>query len=453
MTDTTGIATVTEAARRAGAAAEGFGALAPAARRDLLDACAAALEAAADGIVAAAADESGLAPDALRGEMARTTGQLRLLGAHVAAGRHAPERVSAGVAAGDADVRTVRVAVGPVAVFAASNFPLAFGVAGGDTAAALAAGCPVVAKAHPAQPETGRAVARALGGVLPEGVFSLVEGGADVSLALVRAAEIRAVGFTGSLTGGRALMDAAAARPEPIPVYAEMGSLNPVFVLPGAAGDEEWAAALAGSVTRAMGQLCTKPGLVVLPETPEGEKLAESLAQAVAAAPSHRMLTAPMARAHEAWGEAARALPDAAVTAGPGAPGPFAVRVPATRLTGELLDEHFGPAVVLATAPASSYAALARTLPGSLTATLLGTPADEPGAAPLLRALALRAGRVVWNGVPTGVAVCEAMVHGGPWPATSAPWSTSVGTAAVDRFTRPVALQGVPRGLLGGLAG
>ncbi|WP_037869308.1 aldehyde dehydrogenase family protein, partial [Streptomyces sp. SPB074] len=345
MTDTTGTGPVAEAAREAGAAADGFGALAPAERRELLAACAAALEAATDEIVSLAAAESGLAADALRGEMARTTGQLRLLGAHVAAGRHLPERVSAGVAAGGADVRAVRVAVGPVAVFAASNLPLAFGVAGGDTAAALAAGCPVVVKAHPAQPETARAVARALGGVLPDGVFSLVEGGTDVSLALVGAPEIRAVGFTGSLTGGRALMDAAAARPEPIPVYAEMGSLNPVFVLPEAAGDEEWATALAGSATRAMGQLCTKPGLVVLPETPEGEKLAEALARAVAAAPAHRMLTPPMARAHEAWGERARALPDAVVTASADAAGPFAVRVPAARLGGELLDEHFGPAV------------------------------------------------------------------------------------------------------------
>ncbi|NED79075.1 aldehyde dehydrogenase family protein, partial [Streptomyces sp. SID11233] len=188
--------------------------------------------------------------------------------------------------------------------------------------------------------------------------------------------EIRAVGFTGSLAGGRALMDAAAARPDPIPVYAEMGSLNPVFVLPGAAENEEWATALAGSVTRAMGQLCTKPGLIVVPETPEGEKLAALLAEAVAAAPSHRMLTEPMARAHEEWGTAARAIPDATVTASP--EGPFAVRVPSTALRGPLLEEHFGPAVVIATAPVSSYGPLSRTLPGTLTATLLATPKDEP---------------------------------------------------------------------------
>ncbi|MER7475518.1 aldehyde dehydrogenase family protein, partial [Micromonospora sp. NPDC000018] len=270
-------------------------------RRDALHGCAAVLADRGDEIVKLAADETGLTETRLRGELDRTTGQLRLLGDHAAVPWR---RVSPAAGPGGADVVTVPVPVGPVAVFAASNFPLAFGVPGGDTGSALAAGCPVVVKAHPAQPRTGELLGSLLAEVLPDGAFSLVSGGVEESLELVRAPGIRAVGFTGSLAGGRALMDAAAARPDPIPVYAEMGSLNPVFVLPGAATDPRWTDALAAAVTGSSGQLCTKPGLVVT----ESADFAARLASAVAGSPTHRMLTGAMADAHAAWRERAGTL-------------------------------------------------------------------------------------------------------------------------------------------------
>ncbi|SCF45768.1 aldehyde dehydrogenase family protein [Micromonospora mirobrigensis] len=409
-------------------------------RRDLLYACADSLSAAGAQIVATARDETGLTETRLSAELERTVGQLRLLGDFVAAGRHQPARLSPGVAAGGADVFALSVPIGPVAVFAASNFPLAFGVAGGDTASALAAGCPVVVKAHPAQPATSRLVTGRLAAVLPQGVFGLVEGGPEVSVALVQNPVVRAVGFTGSLFGGRALMAAAAARPDPIPVYAEMGSLNPVFVFPEAATDRSWVTALAAAVTGSSGQLCTKPGLVVVPD----ETFARALAAEVAAAPTHRMLTPAMAQAHERWFEQASVVGGVQVVAGDGNPRPFTVQLPPEALHGPFLEEHFGPAVVVCCAPVEAYPHIVETLEGTLTATVIANSNDQPAAAALLPGLVARAGRVVWNGVPTGVAVCDAMHHGGPWPATSAPWATSVGSAAIQRFLRTVALQGLP---------
>ncbi|MEV4416728.1 aldehyde dehydrogenase family protein [Catellatospora sp. NPDC049609] len=404
-------------------------------RRAMLHACADVLVLAGDEIVATALAETGLTEARLRGELDRTANQFRQYGDHAA---EPWRRVSAGAAAGGADVVTVPVPVGPVAVFAASNFPLAFGVSGGDTASALAAGCPVVVKAHPAQPHTGELLGRLLARTLPEGAFSLVAGGPEVSLELVRAPGIRAVGFTGSLQGGRALMDAAAGRPDPIPVYAEMGSLNPVLVLPGAAGAAT-VAALAAAVTGSAGQLCTKPGLVLT----ESAAFADALAAAVAALPVHRMLTPAMADAHARW----RSDTSAAhrVVAGEGEPAPFAVVVDAAELAGELLEEHFGPSVVIGVGEPGK---VLERLEGSLTASVFAADADRDTARVLLPALLARAGRVVWNGVPTGVAVCDAMHHGGPWPATSASWSTSVGTEAIERFRRPVALQGLPAELI-----
>ncbi|WP_431880316.1 aldehyde dehydrogenase family protein [Micromonospora marina] len=450
--------TITEYAARAADAARVLATWTGAQRRDLLHRCADALAAAEDRIIGVAAAETGLTPARLAGELARTTGQLRLLGDFVAADRHRDPLASPAAAPDGSDVVTVPVPVGPVAVFAASNFPLAFGVPGGDTAAALAAGCPVLVKAHPAQPETSRLLADLLAAALaaaPAGTFALVEGGPEVSLALVTSPPIRAVGFTGSLRGGRALMDAAAGRPDPIPVYAEMGSLNPVLVLPGAARDGNWAAALAAAVTGSAGQLCTKPGLVLVPACPAGTALADGIAVAVAATPTHRMLTEDMAAAHAEWLDRAANLPGTKLTSAPPptagtgerTPRPFVVQVEPEQLSGDLLEEHFGPTVVVCAAPVDAYPGIVARLAGSLTATLIVDPvdpADSDLAVALLPALAERAGRVVVNGVPTGVAVCDAMHHGGPWPATSAPWSTSVGTAAVRRFLRPVALQGLP---------
>lgn len=412
-------------------------------RRDLLHALADALAARRDEVVALASEETGLTEARLNGEFDRTTGQLRLLGDYVAAGKHRPQRTSPGGGPGGVDIAQIVVPVGPVAVFAASNFPLAFGVLGGDTGAALAAGCTVVVKAHPAQPRTSALLGDIARPVLGD-AFTLVTGGAAASIELVQAPGIRAVGFTGSLGGGRALMDAAAARTDPIPVYAEMGSINPVFVLPGAAADLTRAAALAAAVTGSSGQLCTKPGLVVVPEN--ANEFAAELASQVAAAAVHRMLTPGMAAAHAEW--VASVSTTDGVRIGTGDPAPVAVTVKAAELTEPMLAEHFGPAVVIALASAEAYATLASSLEGQLTATVHATDADHDLARALLPVLIGKAGRIVWNGVPTGVAVVDAMLHGGPWPATSAPWSTSVGTAAVERFQRPVALQGVPADLL-----
>lgn len=415
-------------------------------RRDVLHALADALADAGDEIVEVAAEETGLTTARLTGELDRTTGQLRLLGDFVAAGRHLPSRASAGAGPGGTDIRQIVVPVGPVAVFAASNFPLAFGVLGGDTGSALAAGCPVVVKAHPAHPALSTLLASIASGVLGD-AFGMVSGGPDVSLALVQEPGIKAVGFTGSLRGGRALMDAAAARPDPIPVYAEMGSVNPVFVLPGAASDLTRASALAAAVTGSAGQLCTKPGLVFVPTS--ARDFAETLATEVSGTPVHRMLTDGMTAAHGDW-VAALEGSGLDVRVGSTAPAPVAAVVPADALAdATLLEEHFGPAVVVVLADPATYPALAADLEGQLTATVhAALPFDQDAARALLPVLAGKAGRVIWNGVPTGVAVVDAMLHGGPWPATSAAWSTSVGTAAIERFQRPVALQGVPTDLL-----
>lgn len=443
------------ACAKAAEAFTGYAGLAAAARRDLLHACADLLDAAGDELVVLTGSESGLTEPRLRGELARTTGQLRTLGDFVADGRHLPDITSADAAPGGGDIVMASVAMGPVAVFAASNFPLAFGVAGGDTASALAAGCPVVVKAHPAQPETSRRIGSILASALPDGVFNLVEGGAGTSIALVRHPAVKAVGFTGSLAGGRALMDAAAARPDPIPVYAEMGSLNPVFVLPEAAADIEWADKLAAAVTGSAGQLCTKPGLIVVPQTEAGKALGEKISSVVSGTPAtHPMLTDGMAAAHGNWLTDVSQRDTVTVhtaEAGSGAQA-FAVEVAPEQLSGDFLEEHFGPATVISQVAVEDYPSVVDRLEGSLTATVIGSDADYGHASRLLPTLVGKAGRVIWNGVPTGVAVCDAMLHGGPWPATSAPLSTSVGTAAVARFRRPVALQGLPLQLRDGVA-
>ncbi|NUP49524.1 MAG: aldehyde dehydrogenase family protein [Catenulispora sp.] len=451
------------AADAASAAAGPYGAWSAERRRDLLHACADALEAARDELVDLVRAETALTPERLGGEVTRTTGQLRLYGDHVAAGRHLSARTSKGAAPGGADVWTVDVPLGPVAVFAASNFPFAFGVPGGDTASALAAGCPVVVKGHPAQPRLSRRIAEVLAGAVtgagaPEGTFGFLDAESTdgdpnkLSIELVQHPAIKAVGFTGSFGGGRALMDAAAARPEPIPVYAEMGSVNPVFVLPGAvadeAGREKWASALAAAVTGSAGQLCTKPGVVFVPDTEDGRVLGDAAVAQIAGTAPIPMLTDGMAAAHRTWQE--RVTGTAGTEAGEGKP--FAVQISAKDFAGDYREEHFGPATVIVRADPADYPALADSLEGQLTATVIAddaSDADRSAARALLPSLVARAGRVVWNGVPTGVAVVEAMQHGGPWPATSAAWSTSVGTEAIRRFTRPVALQGVPADLVG----
>ncbi|ACU76629.1 Aldehyde Dehydrogenase [Catenulispora acidiphila DSM 44928] len=466
--------TLDQAAGAAAAAAGVYGSWNAERRRDLLHACADAVDAARAELVELAGTETALTSARLDGEVTRTTGQLRLYGDHVAAGRHLSRRSSPGAGLGGADVYTVDVPLGPVAVFAASNFPFAFGVPGGDTASALAAGCPVVVKGHPAQPRLSRRIAEILsaavaGAGAPEGTFGFLDAESTdgdpnkLSIELVQHPAIKAVGFTGSFGGGRALMDAAAARPEPIPVYAEMGSVNPVFVLPGAIADEagrqKWAQTLAGAVTGSGGQLCTKPGVVFVPEGDDGAALGALTGGLIADNAAIPMLTEGMAAAHRRWSEqTAESGADARFAAGEGQEAdsrsglPFAVEITAKDFTGGYREEHFGPAAVIVRADPADYPALADSLEGQLTATIIAddaSDADREAARALLPSLVAKAGRVVWNGVPTGVAVVEAMQHGGPWPATSASWSTSVGTEAIRRFIRPVALQGVPADLVG----
>jgi NADP-dependent aldehyde dehydrogenase len=357
------------------------------------------------------------------------------------------------------DLRRMLVPLGPVAVFSASNFPFAFSVAGGDTASALAAGCPVVVKAHPSHPGvsrlTGRLVADALAKAgAPDGVFAVVHG-IDAGRALVQHPAITAVGFTGSLQGGRALFDLANSRPDPIPFYGELGALNPVVVSPGALAQraDEIVSGFVGSYTLGSGQFCTKPGLLFLPS---GHGLDRPLADAVAAASIGPLLNARIQEAFRRTTASFAEVPGvrqvipAATEPDSGAYAVAAalLAVPANDLIAhpELLEEAFGPAALLVEYASTKelLAALDR-VPASLTAGLHVDPAGEAElTAVLLERLSARAGRVVFGGWPTGVAVTWAMHHGGPWPATTVPLHTSVGVTAVRRFQRPVVYQNAP---------
>jgi NADP-dependent aldehyde dehydrogenase len=443
---------------------EGYRSAPIAARADFLDAIAANIDALGSTLVDRASLESGLPEARLTGELARTTGQLRLFGQVLREGSWQGARVDPATSARP-DIRQRKIPLGPVAVFGASNFPLAFSVAGGDTASALAAGCPVVVKAHEAHPGTselvGRAIAEAARAAgLPEGVFSMVYGdGPGVGAALVTDPRIQAVGFTGSRGAGLAIVAAAAARPRPIPVYAEMSSVNPVFLLPGALATRgaELGAAFAGSLTLGAGQFCTNPGLVFAAGGPELDGFLDAAAKAVEANQGAPMLTARIAEAYRDG--AARLTGNPAVTVlarghqSDTAAGGQAVlaTVDADHFTGDesLEQEVFGAAsLVVRAASADDLVELARSLEGQLTATVHAEPSDYPLAARLLPALERIAGRVLFDGWPTGVTVGHAMVHGGPFPATSDARTTSVGTRAIERFLRPVSYQDVPEGLL-----
>ncbi|WP_436791551.1 aldehyde dehydrogenase (NADP(+)) [Yinghuangia sp. YIM S10712] len=428
------------------------------------------LEAAREEIVAEADAETALGTVRLNGELARTCTQLRAFADVVDAGEYLDviiDHPDDAIVPPVPDLRRYKVPLGVVAVYAASNFPLAFSVPGGDTASALAAGCPVVVKAHPDHPATSELVLAALRKAaaahgLPETVISVVHG-FDAGLALIRHPLVAAAGFTGSVRGGRALFDAAAARPTPIPFHGELGSLNPVVVTRAAAADraEEIGAGLAGSMTLGVGQFCVKPGLVLVPEGTDGDHLVDTLSQSVAAtAPGvlldHRMRDNFLAGIAERLG-----LPgvDAPVTAG--ADGDHGVRagvlsVSAAALAASgthdaLLEECFGPVTVVAryTDDGQVNAVLDR-LPGNLTATLHVSPRESEGegdAGALLARLTELAGRIVVDGWPTGVAVAPAQHHGGPYPSTTST-STSVGTTAIERWLRPVAYQNTPEALL-----
>jgi NADP-dependent aldehyde dehydrogenase len=465
------IATETSAAEvaslcaAAAAAAPAYEALGRDRRAALLESVAAELDAAGEQIVALADRESALGTGRLTGELARTTFQLRFMAEVIRDGGYLDATIDHAdpeATPPRPDLRRTRVPLGPVAVFGASNFPLAFSVPGGDTASALAAGCPVVAKAHPAHPATSRACAEAIGrglGGAPAGTFSLVYG-EEAGRMLVTDPHIRAVGFTGSLRGGRALHDLAAARPEPIPFYGELGSLNPLIVTPGAAAAraEEIGRGAAESCTLGNGQFCTKPGLLFVPRGAAGERLVDALVERAAGTRIGPLLTPGIRAAYEAGVDRAANLPDVTVltrTAAAGSaaaeqgPAATVVRVPADRLGEALLDEVFGPFAVVADYAGDEdlAAALARLRP-ALTATLHAEDDEEELTRPLVDLLRRRSGRVVWNGYPTGVAVAWAMTHGGPYPSSTSAAHTSVGAAAVQRWLRPVTFQALPAPLL-----
>ena len=436
-----------------------------------LEAIGAELLALGPALVARAQAETALPAARLEGERGRTVGQLRLFAEVVREGSWVEARIDPALPertpAPRSDLRRMLVPIGPVVVFGASNFPLAFSVAGGDTAAALASGNPVVVKAHPAHPGTSElaagavlAAARATG--VPAGVFSLLHGPSPaVGLGLVRHPRTRAVAFTGSLAGGRALFDAAAARPDPIPIFAEMGSVNPVFLLPGALAERGPAICrgLAESVTRGVGQFCTNPGVVFAVRDAAYAAFVEALAAAIATVPPGTMLTRDIcARYHAGLADAARipgvrvvgqgAQPVDRLRCGAGAQ-VLATDLATWRAQPVLRREVFGPATLLV--ECDSVAALveaARELAGQLTATVHGTAAELAGSGELVDALAQHVGRVVFGGYPTGVEVTHAMQHGGPYPATTDARTTSVGTAAIARFARPVCYQNAPADLL-----
>jgi NADP-dependent aldehyde dehydrogenase len=455
----------------------------------LLRACADELEADGEALVATAALETGLpATPRLTGELARTCGQLRLFADDVATGAHLDviiDHADPTAVPPRPDLRRMRVGVGPVAVFGASNFPLAFSVPGGDTASALAAGCPVAIKAHPSHPATSeRAFAAMLRGCervgAPAGTVGLVHGaGHAVGAALVTAPGVRAVGFTGSTGGGLALARLAAARPVPIPVHAEMGSVNPVLVTAAAlaARGPALAEALAASLLLGTGQFCTSPGLVVLPPGVDGDAFVAALASTLGAgaggvggvgASAGVLLNRGVRAALDAHIAATRAVPGVRVVvdgaagavagaagagvAGAGpiacAPSMFEVDLDTWLASDQLREEHFGPVAIAVRADEARWGEVLAALPGQLTVTVHSEAGDHAGLAALRDDLAAIAGRVLFAGVPTGVAVTAAQHHGGPFPATTDGRFTSVGTRAIERWLRPVAFQDAPAALL-----
>jgi alpha-ketoglutaric semialdehyde dehydrogenase len=414
------------------------------------------LIAAGEKLILTCAEETALSVDRLVGERARTVNQLKMFAGRVREGSWMDARIDTPLPDRKPiprpDLRRILTPIGPVAVFAASNFPLAFSVAGGDTASALAAGCPVVVKPHPGHPETSALTAAAILKAaedcsMPEGVFAMVEEtSVEIGLELVRHPLIRAVGFTGSTRAGRALFDAANSRPEPIPVFAEMGSLNPLFVLPGAL-EKRWepiAKGLAGSVSLGTGQFCTKPGLVIALQSASMGQFASRLGEELSKVPKGRMLNETISKRFE---DSLSKAKDYIQAEG----GAYLLVTNGKKFGQEraLHQEIFGPATLLVQCQdADELIELAGGLDGQLTATIHAEPEDEGLSARLLGVLQEKAGRIVWNSYPTGVEVSPSMHHGGPYPATTDSRFTSVGTAAIQRFARPVCYQGLPHELL-----
>ncbi|MBO6637993.1 MAG: aldehyde dehydrogenase (NADP(+)) [Roseitalea sp.] len=464
-------AMVADACTAAEAAFESFGCSSADERAVFLERIADEIERRGDAITEIAMSETGLPAARLEGERGRTTGQLRLFADHIRKGDYLDRRHDPALPDRQPlprpDLRLIQRPVGPVAVFGASNFPLAFSTAGGDTASALAAGCPVVVKGHPAHPGTGEIVAEAIDAArrvcdLHPGVFSFVhDGGTAVGAALVRDPRIRAVGFTGSLRGGRALFDLCAARPEPIPFFGELGSVNPVFLLPAALGRRgtEIAKGWAASLTMGAGQFCTNPGLAFAVAGEAADTFVASAADALRGIAPQTMLTQAMADVFCDGRDRIAGLAGVGTVVSTGSAGrqagPHLFRADAETFLGHeaLRDEVFGPlGVVVTLDSAEDMIEIARSLEGQLTATLHMGDADRPLARRLLPILERKAGRLLANGFPTGVEVADAMVHGGPYPASTNFGATSVGTLAIRRFLRPVCYQDMPEGLVPHLA-
>ncbi len=458
---------VDQACRAAEDAFWSYGYSSRADRAAFLNAIADEIEARAEAITQIGTEETGLPEARLNGERGRTTGQLRLFAGHILAGDYLDRRHDAALPDRQPlprpDLKMIQRPIGPVAVFGASNFPLAFSTAGGDTAAALAAGCPVVVKGHSAHPGTGEIIAEAIHAAIkscdmPAGVFSLIQGGKrDVGQTLVQHPLIKAVGFTGSLGGGRALFDLCAQRSEPIPFFGELGSVNPMFVFPeatkarGVSLGEGWAA----SLTMGAGQFCTNPGIAVVSKGPEGDAFVEAATKALADAPAQVMLTDGIAEAYRNG----KARINASAEVRPiltndsegrtALPNLFETDAGAYLQNNALGEEVFGPlGLIVRVQGTAEMETLAQGLHGQLTVTLHMDEGDTEAARRLMPLVERKAGRVLVNGFPTGVEVCDSMVHGGPYPASTNFGATSVGTLAIRRFLRPVCYQNVPEGLL-----
>lgn len=439
------------------------------ARAEFLNAIADEIDARGDAITAIGSAETGLPEARLIGERGRTTGQLRYFAQHILKGDYLDRRHDEALPDRQPlprpDLKMVQRPIGPVAVFGASNFPLAFSTAGGDTAAALAAGCPVVVKGHPAHPGTGEIVAEAINAAreklgLHPGVFSLLQGTSfELGTSLVKHPLIRAVGFTGSLRGGRALFDLCASRPEPIPFFGELGSVNPMFVLPGAiAGNPEaLAKGWSGSLTMGAGQFCTNPGVAVVIDGPQADAFVNAAKAALAEVGPQTMLTDGIAGAFRsgrdriAASAGVQTLLQTTCENRSATPNLFETSGANWLANHELGEEVFGPlGIVIRVSDGAEMRAIARSLEGQLTCTLHMTDADTELGQSLMPILERKAGRLLANGFPTGVEVADAMVHGGPYPASTNFGATSVGSLSIRRFLRPVCYQNLPTALLPG---
>ncbi|HWL58656.1 MAG TPA: aldehyde dehydrogenase (NADP(+)) [Paracoccus sp. (in: a-proteobacteria)] len=436
-------------------------------RAAFLDAIADEIEARADAITEIGTQETGLPVARLQGERGRTTGQLRLFADHIRKGEYLDRRVDAAQPdrkpAARPEIRLVERPIGPVAVFGASNFPLAFSTAGGDTAAALAAGCPVVVKGHSAHPGTGEIVAEAVAAAIAKtgihpGVFSLIQGGRrDVGQGLVQHPLIKAVGFTGSLGGGRALFDLCAQRPEPIPFFGELGSVNPMFLMPEAmaARAEEIGAGWAGSLTMGAGQFCTNPGISVVIDGPDADRYTAAAKAGLEKVGPQVMLTEGIAKAYRDGKErfeSRNSVTPVYATESAGreaSPNLYETTAEAYLQDHALGEEVFGPlGLIVRVKSVDEMVTLAKGFEGQLTTTIHMDAGDLADAQKLRPVLERKAGRVLVNGFPTGVEVVDAMVHGGPYPASTNFGATSVGTLSIRRFLRPVSYQNFPEALL-----